>query len=72
MARDLDQFSQDYRAAALALTIAVSEMVKSMDTPEFSDAFWRVQQASERCKQMRAALDPSEKSGSNIYSLVTA
>jgi len=71
MARDLDRFPEDYRTVALALTIAVSEMAKAVDTREFSNAFWRVQQASERCKRLRAAMDHSAKSESNIYSLVS-
>jgi hypothetical protein len=71
MAIDVDRVPQHYRAAALALTVAVSEMAKSLDTPKFSDAFWNVQRASERCKRLRATLDHSAKSESNIYSLVT-
>ena len=71
MVSNLDQFSQDYRAAALALTIAVSEMVNSVETPEFNDAFWRVQRVNERCKQLRAAMEDAAKS-SNIYSLISA
>jgi hypothetical protein len=71
MAIDVDRVPQHYRAAALALTVAVSEMAKSLDTLEFSNSFWKVQRASERCKQLRAALDRSAKSDSNIYSLMT-
>jgi hypothetical protein len=50
-----------YRVASLELTIALSEMAKSLGTPAFSDTFWKVQQASERCKRMRVAVDRSAR-----------
>lgn len=71
MASDNHQLSEEYRAAALELTIAVSEMVKSLDTPQFSGAFWKVQQANERCNRLRSALDHSTKHERNIYSLAS-
>ena len=69
---DNPRLPQDYKAAALELTIAVSDMIKSVDSPEFSDAFWKVQLASERLKRLRAAMDRLAKSESNFYSLVSS
>ena len=70
MENDIALFSRDYKAAALDLTIAVADMTKVLDTPELNDAFWRVQQAGERLKRLRAAMDRSAKTERNLYSLV--
>ena len=61
MANNLPRSTQAYRAAALDLTLALSEMTKSLGTPGFTDTFWKVQQASERCKRLRAAADRSAR-----------
>ena len=60
MRRNADSDPRDYRAAALDLTIALSEMAKSLETPDFHDAFWRVQRASEKCKNLKAAMIPEK------------
>ena len=62
MEKDISLFSRDYKTAALELTIAVADMTKALDTPEFNDAFWRVQQASARLKRLRAAIERSANS----------
>lgn len=72
MENDIALFSRDYKATALGLTMAVSDMVKALDTPEFNDAFWRVQRASERLKRLRAANDRSAASERNSYSLMAS
>ena len=59
MATNPNGVPRDYQAAALDLTIALSEMAKSLETPYFTDAFWRVQRASERCKNLKEAMIPS-------------
>jgi len=48
---------EQYSDASLMLTNAISELVKSVDTRDFNKAFWRVQQASERCKRVRATIE---------------
>jgi hypothetical protein len=54
MVSNNNSYIEAYTASSQALTNAISHMAKSVDTAEFSDAFWGVQQASERCKQIRA------------------
>lgn len=72
MENDTALFSQDYKTAALALTMAVADMTKALDTPEFKEAFWRVQEASEHLKRLRAAMDRSANFERNFYSLVSS
>jgi hypothetical protein len=72
MENDIALFSQDYKTAALGLTLAIADMTKALNTPEFNDAFWKVQQASDRLKQMRASTDRAANSERNLYSLVSS
>ena len=48
-------YNKAYGTASLRLTNAISELVESIDSPDFNKAFWKVQQASERWKEARAA-----------------
>jgi len=68
MASHLSPTVCDYRAASLALTVALAEMAQSIDTPAFNDRFWKVQRASEACKQVRAIVDRT--TNCKNYSLV--
>jgi len=54
MVSNNSSYIEEYTASSQALTNAISHMAKSVDSSDFSDAFWRVQQASARCKQIRA------------------
>ena len=70
MENDIALFSQEYKSATLGLTLAVSDMINALDTPEFDDAFWKVQQASERVKRLRSSMEHLLESDRNSYTLV--
>ena len=56
------EYNQQYTTASQLLTNAISEMVESVDTPDFNRAFWKVQRASQQCKRVRAAMErPQEQ-----------
>ena len=55
------EYSEQYGAASLSVTNAISELADSVDTQDFNKAFWKVQQASEQCKRVRAAMEQSHE-----------
>ena len=51
------EYNAQYTIASQALTNALSELAESVDTSDFSRAFWKVQRASRQCKQVREAAE---------------
>jgi hypothetical protein len=67
MSSRVNRIPHDYRVAALALTVALSELANAVNTQEFGRAFWEVQKASEECKRARLGVPPAPNKKSNNY-----
>jgi hypothetical protein len=66
MANEKD-LTAEYRTSLVALMVALTDMGKAVDTADFGHAFWKVQQASEHTKRLRAAMENPVRIARTIY-----
>ena len=57
MENETNRLSKGYSASTKTLAAAVSAMVESVGSPEFTKAFWNVQRMSEKCKRIRKNME---------------